>query len=157
MFDEATIKRFWSKVAVGELNECWEWQAYKTPAGYGDFGIGCEIERAHRVSWMISNNSGIPPGLVIRHLCNNPSCVNPAHLALGTHGDNVRDKVESGRQLRGSGVPSAKLTETDVHEIKKLLSAGVTHSEIGARFGVVRCNITAIANGKSWAWLEEEE
>jgi len=87
--------RFWAKVAVKESNECWEWLAGKDKDGYGRFRYGKQKARANKVAWEITNGS-IPTGRLICHTCNNPKCVNPNHLYLGTHKSNVDDRQNSG-------------------------------------------------------------
>jgi hypothetical protein len=84
-------QRFWSKVNLKGPNECWEWKA-NLRKGYGMFRISNKIVSAHRVSWTMLRGD-IPEGLLVLHKCNNEKCVNPNHLYLGTHGDNVTDMV----------------------------------------------------------------
>lgn len=156
MFDEKTTERFWSKVAVGAMNECWEWQAGKYANGYGQYYAWPHNVPAHRAAWMIANDQEIPQGLFVRHKCDNPLCCNPAHLEVGTPADNVRDMVERGRNRKGSGCQQAKLSEEDVVDIRRLLSAGHGAVELGKQFGVTHSTISLIASGRIWAWLEDE-
>lgn len=145
-------KRFWSKVDVGEGDACWEWQAGKSDTGYGQFGIRGRLWGAHRVAWVLTFGP-IPEGLLVCHRCDNPGCVNPYHLFLGTHKDNRRDAARKGRVTKGEGVCSSKLTEDEVWEIRELLEEGVPRQEIADEFGVSRWSINAINRGKFWSWL----
>lgn len=88
--------KFWKKVNKLSDDECWLWIAHKIPSGYGQFNAMGKIMRAHRVSWILKNGP-IPPEKVICHKCDNPSCVNPNHLFLGTLKDNSRDMIKKGR------------------------------------------------------------
>ena len=90
------MNRFWSKVDTKGSNECWEWQAAKHRQGYGIFKFDNKIQLAHRISWLLANTE-IPQGMVVMHKCDNPSCVNPDHLCLGTQKDNIRDMRTKGR------------------------------------------------------------
>jgi hypothetical protein len=93
-------ERFWSKVEMIPFHDCWEWVGCKVPAGYGQLRLGGKKEPnlfAHRVSYVIHNGE-IGKGLFVLHKCDNPSCVNPRHLFLGTHQDNMNDMKAKGRQ-----------------------------------------------------------
>lgn len=106
------LERFESKFDKGD--GCWVWKAHKNKNGYGQFGVmlegrnGYMVNRyAHRVSWMLYRGE-IPEGLCVCHSCDNPSCVNPDHLFLGTRKDNTQDMINKGRHLEGNRMVSEK-------------------------------------------------
>lgn len=92
----------------------------------------------------------IPDDLMIRHKCDNPKCINPEHLELGTPQDNVNDMVERGRNAKGERNGSAKLSNSDVRQIKDLLSKKYTCAEISRMYGVARTSISSIKLNKTW-------
>lgn len=95
-------ERFWAKVTKLKDDQCWEWQAARDRDGYGAFWYHDAQHRASRVAWSLTNAQWpIPTGQVVRHKCDNPPCVNPAHLELGTNRDNDNDRVERGRSAFG--------------------------------------------------------
>lgn len=96
MVDEAARERFFRKVEV--TSHCWEWTGSKTDRGYGKIIVEKKQCKAHRVSWVIYNGE-IPNDLHVCHHCDNPGCVNPVHLFLGTNNDNIQDKVKKGRHI----------------------------------------------------------
>jgi hypothetical protein len=99
------IERFWSKVAVADADDCWEWQGSQLPVGYGKFTLSIDgVKRfpyAHRISFIIATGSD-PAPLLVCHTCDNPSCVNPSHLFSGTYTDNARDREGKGRGRKPS-------------------------------------------------------
>lgn len=136
-------KQFWSNVARGDASACWEWQAHRN-GGYGVIGWGGRDQKAHRVSWSIVNGP-IPEGLCVCHRCDNPGCVNPAHLFLGTHADNMLDREIKGRANRpsfaGERNSQAKLTSENVNNI---LSSAETSPVLAKRYGVSASSIRRI-------------
>ena len=88
--------RFWEYVVIKRQNECWEWIGWKV-GGYGRIKVGGVKQLAHRVSWILHNKTNIPVGFHILHSCDNPPCVNPKHLWLGTHQENMKDMGKKNR------------------------------------------------------------
>jgi hypothetical protein len=149
-------ERFWQKVDVRGPDECWPWTAGKLPAGYGLFNLNSKMVLAHRLSLGLKLGRTISPGLYAIHSCDNPICVNPAHLREGTQAENMTDKVERGRQLWGEKHGRAKLTEADVRQIFELRATGLTQLEIAAEVGVDRSQVGCILRGDRWAHLKIE-
>ncbi len=148
------LERYWSKVDIRGTDECWEWTAGKTGRGYGQFGIKSKTYYAHRVSWFLTNGK-IPKDLFVCHHCDNPGCINPDHLFLGTPLDNMQDAAKKGRTARGSNHSISSLTEEEVHEIREIIAEGDwSQRDIADAFGVHQPQISRIKHGKSWAWLE---
>lgn len=138
---------FWSKVK--KKRRCWEWKGSALKTGYGLFGMSAGRRvGAHRAAWILTFGS-IPNGLFVCHHCDNPCCVRPSHLFLGTHADNTRDMTRKNRQSSGSRNAAAKLTEKDVRFIKEI---GRTRTGVGLgkQFGVHHSTIYDILNHKSW-------
>ena len=141
---------------------CWEWTAGKSRQGYGRlFELNTGQLRAHRVSWVLHNGEPIPEGLLVLHECDNPSCVNPAHLFLGTYQNNTDDMIRKRRGYfpgvknpRGSQNGMAKLTEDQVLQIRELYqSTQFTQVELGNRFGITNSVINKIVNRNSWSHI----
>lgn len=131
---------------------CWEWRRVNN-RGRGIFCAGGGRCLASRASWIIFRGS-IPGGKHVLHYCDNPRCVNPSHLWLGDHADNMADKKAKGRASRmpGEDHPLAKLTNEQVREIYELAKAReLTQSEIGKKYGVTNCTVSNIVRGTQWA------
>ena len=150
-------KSFWSNVIPKTQSECWNWNGFKNEDGYGHIGvIGYNI-RTHRLSWMI-HFGPIPNGVCVCHRCDNPACVNPSHLFLGTVQDNVTDRHLKGRS-RGGSQPGeshnmAKLKDDDVRQIfNEARSRSSTQREIAKKYGVTQSAISNILTGKLWRHL----
>lgn len=114
---------------------------------------------AHRFSFALANALNVHElgrDTVIRHRCDTPLCCNPLHLLAGTQAQNVDDKVERGRHLRGEDIRNHKLLAAEIPVIRGRLALGHKHADIAADFNVSRPTITLIANGKIWAWLKAD-
>jgi hypothetical protein len=149
------IERFMNKVdRSGGEDACWIWTARKTPQGYGRFLVDGINLLAHRVSFEIHSGTSAR-GLCVLHRCDNPSCVNPAHLRLGTNYDNVQDKVSKGRHLTSGGMknPNRKLSEADVIEIRALVSRGIRRRDIASKFNIAPSYVNDISSRKVWSAL----
>lgn len=154
-----TTARFWSKVSVQpSTKDCWEWQGALIRGGYGNFRAP-ELGRranygAHRIAYRLANGTFPPDGLVVRHKCDNPRCVNPFHLEPGTKADNSMDMVQRGRHVprdqAGEKNGAAKLTREKVEEIRRRSEAGETNVSIAASFGVTHQMISKIKKGYFW-------
>ncbi|MCD1287310.1 HNH endonuclease [Brevibacterium sp. CCUG 69071] len=116
--------------------------------GYGLFSFGNRHRRAHRASYEL-HVGPIPDGLVVRHKCDNPPCVNPLHLEVGTGVDNTNDRFIRGRSARGESGGRAKLTEAQVLEIRSI-SDDLNYREIAMKFSISRSTVWQIVRRKTW-------
>jgi hypothetical protein len=144
------LRRFNRFVPNVNTDECWEWQSVRNNRGYGKFWLNGRTQAAHRVSYRI-NNGRIPDGMQVRHTCDNPPCVNPAHLLAGTGKQNAQDAIDRGRYRRGVDNYRAKLTEDQVREIRRCWAGGETQVSMARRFGVSRAAVQWVINGRTWA------
>ncbi len=155
-------QRFWSKVNKAGPNDCWEWTGARTPDGYGFMFAGplYEIDtrwvRSNRLSYEM-HKGPIPEGLSVLHHCDNPPCVNPAHLYAGTQQQNVKDRAtrKRGKEHRqgGESNDNAKLTEADIPTIIEMVRAGKRQGVVGTIFGISQQHVSRIVHGHSWAHL----
>lgn len=158
-FSSSICRRFWEKVdKIGpmqgrEIGRCWKWIGACDKSGRGriaSIGRNGVPALAYRVSWLIHHGE-IPSGFDVCHKCDNPNCVNPDHLFVGTRKDNMRDAHSKGRIQKGSSRPLAKLNEADVVEI---LNAHFFHKStnqsLADRFNVSHQRISKIVNRRIW-------
>src|SRR5262249_1948181 len=133
-------------------DECWVWTGAKDEGGYGQIKAqhGKRMIHAQRASWII-HFGDIPDGLMVRHRFDNPPCVNPKHLLLGIHADNMFDVRERGRK-KGERNPKAKLTREQVEGIRHARSQPnpPSFSELEKKYNVGRSHLCQVANGKAW-------
>lgn len=129
---------------------CWEWVGWKSGDGYGTLVVDGVRTSAHRRMWALVNGP-IPGDLFILHSCDNPACVNPEHLSLGTQSDNMRDAARKGRIPTPINPKAhAKLDAGAVERIRAAHARGSTTEELGRLYGVHRTTISDIVNNHSW-------
>ena len=152
---EVELERFLAKVEINEENGCWEWTGSHDSCGYGQIKIRRIRPSAlgsHRVSYL-HYNGDIPEEFCVCHKCDNPKCVNPEHLFVGTNLDNTRDMINKGRDRSGDHKGEAnaysKLKEKDVLEIVNSLST-MNNKQIAEIYDTTHANISLIRRGKSW-------
>ena len=145
------FERFWSRVRFPDEpkeGDCWNWTALKTKAGYGIMGVGRRPDLknayAHRLSWQMQHGP-ILNGLHVCHSCDNPSCVRPDHLFLGTAGDNMRDMWSKGRGRNG-----ARLTREIAEQIREKVATGQSRAVVARELGVSPSLISMIVSGSRW-------
>lgn len=150
---------FWSKVMKSP--GCWEWLGRLSDRGYGCFDTSAgrkskKIFRAHRLAWVLVNGD-IPSGMHVLHRCDNRACVNPAHLFLGTHDDNMRDMDAKGRRVsvaqHGQANGSHKITDHQASEIRGLAGT-MTQRKISELYGLDQSTVSLIMSGKRRRYAE---
>jgi hypothetical protein len=148
------MKRFWEKVEKIPFHECWEWTAGKDWDGYGLFRLSNPRiqKRAHRFSYELAHGP-IPKGIMVCHKCDNPGCVRPEHLFLGSAKDNNLDCIRKGRQPSGPGEKnySAKLNVMAVEQIRYWYNVyECSQREIAKAFGISQTQVSRIIRSESW-------
>lgn len=168
-YKEILGEKLWAKTTVSaspthckKLGSCWEWTGYRHANGYGAMHVDGKSMYVHRLSWWLS--SGRHPSLsFVLHRCDNPACVRPAHLFLGTHADNNKDRDSKKRQAHGETQGSAKLTDADVNDIRRWLEirrrlyptvlrhkGALSNAAKAAQYGIGLSQFGRIANGEDW-------
>lgn len=147
-------ERFWPQVDRKGPDECWNWMGFKNSAGYGRLRVDGRKELAHRVSWS-DRNGAIPNGLCVLHRCDNPACVNPSHLFLGTRTVNNADRHSKGRSGAPHGEKSsfARFRDDQIPYVCALLKAGLSQSDVARAYGVHKGTISHIARGGTWGHI----
>lgn len=154
---QAHVERFWSRVALPDENGCMLWLGARLKSGYGSAWLGSKTIATHRLSLWLSVGAPLAPGDMAAHSCRNRNCVAPTHLRWATRQENVDDQVRDETNPQGERNTNAKLTASQVTEIRRLYSSGrVTQAELALRYGVSDSNISAIVRRVSWGFLEAE-
>lgn len=167
------LQRFWSKVdKSGGDDACWLWTGCRRNQRYGHCRWGGKMRSSHRIAWEITNGV-IPDGLCVCHHCDNPPCVNPKHLFLGTQLDNVRDYIAKGLDIktrargdrhgrrvhpetcpRGESSGKARLTNAKVLEMRRrFANEGVTKTQLSRELGVALSTVHDVITGRTWSHL----
>lgn len=161
------VIRFWSKVDKKSPDECWPWKGTGSSNGYGHFSYKHKPLAATRVMWRLHHGQD-PYPLFMCHHCDNPTCVNPSHLFLGTQKDNIADRDAKGRVCRGENQFASKLTERTVFLIRSIYGerrqpyaeqrdrlrkgayAPITQKELAKLFSIGRSTLMSVLNRKTW-------
>jgi hypothetical protein len=138
-----------------QSGECIESGGTDHGNGYKTVMVAGKRYKAHRLSYELAHGP-IPEGLLIRHKCDNPPCINPDHLELGDTADNMSDMVERGRSLVGQRQPNAKLTDSDVVNIIARLRAGERQRHLAREYGVSHTTIYEIQCNKRWTHIPRD-
>lgn len=157
--------RFWSKVDKSNVDGCWLWGGSKHTGGYGLFRRNGVVARCHRVSWELSNGT-IPSGMHVLHHCDTPACVNPSHLFLGSHKDNMDDRTMKNRNphgdshpfrvnpslaARGERIGRSKMTAEMVVQARLDFNGNkATIAQLSRRYGLSHQGMSSIVRGVTW-------
>jgi hypothetical protein len=148
---EEYVAMFWESVNEEPNTGCWLWSGLLSTTGYGRVG---SRGYAHRFSYRL-HKGAIRRGLCVCHHCDNPPCVNPDHLFLGTHADNSADAIRKGRHAHGVRSGNARLTPRDVREIRRLRrETNLSLSQLGEAFGVTGTTIHSASHGLTWKHIK---
>lgn len=146
---QATAReRFWANVPTGlSQHDCWEWQGYRNKNGYGEFHVERRLQLAHRYSYFLQTGEW---GEYLLHSCDNPACVNPAHLSVGTHQQNMAEAAQRGLMCHGEDHPYAKLTKEAVHAIRERHRQGESQLSLAKVYGVHQTTIRNVVKHITW-------
>ena len=144
-----TLSEYMAEYTPQDLpdDSCWEWQGHIHATGYGRVFHGGQMRSAHRVVAEMKYGK-LPPNIVARHTCDNPPCVNPAHIITGTQRDNVYD-MRWKRTKRGK----QKLTEQDVMNMRELYTLGVGTVRLAVMFNITRTQVWRIVTRRAWSYV----
>lgn len=130
---------------------CWLWTGARDHDGYGIIKYAGRAVRVHRLLWALQNDSDVPAGLVIRHLCNTPACCNPDHLCTGTQAQNVLDRERSGHNA------GAKLCADSVRAIRRAAQNGADVAHLAQAYNVTCACVRSIVRGQAWQWVDDAQ
>lgn len=134
-------------------NGCWLWNGTSKTNGYGTMPVNGKTKMVHRLAYEKAYGE-IPEGLMVCHKCNTRLCINPDHLYVGTHNDNMKDMANSD-VMKGEANPQSILTQSQVLEIRQhIQERKIVYRELAKMYGVSRTAIKDIASGRTWGWLE---
>ncbi len=131
------------------MSECQLFDGPFNNRGYGNVSLGGKTIGAHRLAWALHNGAD-PAGKVVMHTCDNPPCVNPEHLVLGTRAENRSDMMSKGRHGHGECHWNSKLTALDVQEIRKLVADGSKQQYVAEKFQISQASVSHICHMKNW-------
>lgn len=149
------MRVFINKIAISDKNSCWAWLGQKSETGYGRFWVNGRYRRAHRVSYEFFIGQ-IPHGLCVLHKCDNPSCVYPGHLFIGTQVDNIKDMDERGRRTIVYGNHHGRAILND-EAVIKIIKDSRQHKKIAVDYGVSCRTIRAVKSGFRWGRVSRDE
>jgi hypothetical protein len=135
--------------------ECWNWTRSTNGCGYGTLRVAGRTVYAHRLALELSGEK-IPESAHVLHACDNPRCINPAHLSTGTRSDNMKDAVTKGRlapvpvSFPGEVNPASRLSEEGVRSVRRLAANGLKQSEIAERHGISQSQVSNIVRRRAW-------
>ena len=148
--DERLRRGGWTeRTAVPGMTPCWEWQGYRNPLGYGQMRVQGRGLLAHRAAYLAWAGE-IPSGSLVCHRCDNPPCINPAHLFLGDQGANMGDCDRKDRTPHGVRNGHARLTDADVLMIRALVESGQSRASVARAYGVVPSHVARIVSRHVW-------
>lgn len=142
--------RFWSKVNIASIDECWRWQGAKANNGYGHMDVQGKTISAHRLAFEFSyDDLALLPGLEVCHTCDNRACVNPTHLFLGYRQTNVNDMWRKGRGSCNERHPNAVYSNDLVLELRRrFATGGISKRQLAKELGISYTHAVSILNGK---------
>lgn len=151
-------ERFWRKVDKRGPDECWPWLANTCSGGYGRISRGKKGEGAigaHVASYEIATGQPVPVGMVVMHSCDNPICVNPAHLSLGTYAINTADMIAKGRKrvVAPVGQDNGKAI-LDEEKVRYIRASAKNNAELGRELGVSVNAVRGVRTGRTWRHVE---
>lgn len=141
-------QRFEDKFEEGQPDECWLWQASTMTSGHGYF----DQTSAHRIAYELEHGE-VPDDAHVLHKCGTRHCVNPRHLYVGSHDDNMQDRLDDGNYARGEAATRGKLT---VDEVRQIRSADATYGELADQYDVSKRTINDIVNHNTWTHIDND-